>query len=142
MCYKKSRPLFVELSVLPFWKFSMTLKISFPLLCLFYLSGTPVTHILELFNQASTFFFSLPLSHLFDCLFNSVFRRLTQLYLPTFLTFLCETYYTYNHTSTFQQVFLLFFSEPVFISSLKMSVFSVLKSCLVFFPSSTVSSSS
>lgn len=76
-----------ELSVLPFWKFPTTLKMSFPrCACSIFLE---ILLLVYWSSSTATFFFSLPFSHLFDCLFNSVFGRLTQLYLPTFLSVLC-----------------------------------------------------
>lgn len=90
----------------------ITLKTSFPLLCLFCLSGTPISHILDLLYQASTFLiFSLPFSHLFV----SIFWK-TQLYLPTFLTLLLNIFIFAIILSISNRSF--FFSKYLFCQSL------------------------
>lgn len=79
----RAGPFNAQLSVLPFWKFSLTLKISsLCFTCLFFLEL--LSHILELFNQGSNFLFSLPLS-----------AKLA-LYLPTFLILVLNFLYLYQ----------------------------------------------
>lgn len=80
------------------------------MLCLFYLSQTPVSHILELFNQASNFFFFSPIFSSF-CLFNSIFWKLYST-LPS------------NLSNSFKSIIILpisngsfFFSKHLFIRS-------------------------